>query len=206
MFALLFLFAIPDETTLIDSLTEEETASLKALGEAELRIAGYVLGERSPVIAHSNWSRVSNGHIFRTAQPVVVSQVVDEKSFISKNDFWIEGLNTSEIVDDSRIDLSNHLLHCTGPKRYNTVAGSTKTILRVVPVDLAAVIKVVRPIAQARNMRVWGEGTNELLIAELVRSSSRTTIIKLLNGKRKTIKTSKLGKIDQEWLKKQDEK
>jgi hypothetical protein len=65
-------------------------------------------------------------------------------------------------------------------------------------------LDVLKAIAEPRGYHVWGEGSQHLVIAKYLSSSSRSVTIQPLSGKRTTIKREVLTPVDEEWVSAQE--
>lgn len=209
-----------DKKTLIETLTEEEAATLDALAVAERT---YAIGCLSSQKMNSRpggrygWDNLREGEHFvvlrnpkdqlEDAGCIKVSQIVDEKNFLGTGgSFWVEGISTRGIADDDLLNVHGIRFICVGSKTYSTAIGGSRTVMHIVRVNPDNAVKTLRPIAEARGLRVWGEGTGELVLAEFVGANSQELTIKTWQGNRKRISMKKVGEIDSAWIEGQKKK
>jgi hypothetical protein len=118
---------------------------------------------------------------------------------------WVTGVNTENLVDDESVDTSKRIFSCVGNKTYTTTTGASRTIMEVKLVDIDGTLKVLRPIAESRGFRVWGEGGNRLGIAKFIRATKKSVTIHPIGAKKRMeLKRATLTPADEEWVKSQE--
>ncbi len=204
-----------DKKTILDTLTDEEVATLNQLPAADRVYAIACLSAPQKMNGRNGWRDLREGEQFVAVRvpsdpysgSISVSQVVDEKNFLGYgSSVWVEGISTGGIADGDQLNVHGIPFICVGNKTYKTAIGGSQTVMHIVHVNPDDTVETLRPIAEARGLRVWGDGTGNLVLAEFVRASSRELVIKLWDGKRKTISMKDVGAIDAEWLKSENKK
>ncbi len=206
MFVFLFVFlSIEDTNEVFDTLTPMEIEEIDKLPEIErLYLLNRIKTGTFPT--RRDWSNVNKGEMFFASDTIKVDQVVDESNFIGfyEKHIWFEGVNTTNLSDDVRLDTNGALFFCDGNKQYTTVLGASKTVMKVVRVRPEGALELLRAIAEPRGYHVWGEGGEQLVVAKYLSSSSRSIAVQSIAGKRKTIKRSALTPVDEEWVSEQE--
>lgn len=209
-----------DKKTLIETLTEEEAATLDELALADRIYAIGCLSSRKMNSRNGGrygWDNLREGEHFVVLQDpkdqlgdagcIHVHQIVDEKNFLGAGgNVWIEGISTRGIADDDLLKVHGIRFSCVGSKTYSTAIGGSRTVMHIVRVKLDNAVKTLRPIAEARGLRVWGEGTGDLVLAEFVGANSQELTIKTWQGNRKRISMKRVGEIDSAWIEGQKKK
>lgn len=193
-----------EKETILETLTKKESATLDELAPADRR---YAIGCLSSHVRNrrSGWANLREGEYFVATSSLGVGQIIDEQNFLSYgNEAWVEGISTRGVADGATADLRGIPFICVGNKTYSTATGGSQTVMHIVHVNPDNVVKTLRPIAEARGLRVWGEGTGDLVLAEFVGANSRELTIKLWTGNRKRISMKAVGAIDIAWIAEQN--
>jgi hypothetical protein len=202
-----FLFAImliEEKTEAFDTLTPMEIEQIEELPAVDRRYT-LALVKNVTLPTRRDWFNVTKGELFLAPDVIEIDQVVDESNFIGGDrEVWVEGVNTSNLSDDALLRTKGAIFLCDGNKQYKTVLGSSKTVMNVVRVRPENSLDVLKAIAEPRGYHVWGEGSQHLVIAKYLSSSSRSVTIQPLSGKRTTIKREVLTPVDEEWVSAQE--
>ncbi len=198
------LASAEDEKTILETLSDEETATLKKLSPADQRYAIGCLSSHKVNSRNGFYDLVEGEYFVQVLLHIDVDQVVDEQNFLANSAYrdpvWVSGVSTKGIADGGRVTVRGMRFVCIGNKTYATAGGGSRTVMHIVQVNPDNSVETLRPIAEARGLRVWGEGTGNLVLAEFVRASTKELTIKLWDGKRKTIPMKAVGTIDSEWI------
>lgn len=115
------------------------------------------------------------------APGIKIGQIVDDSNFLGySNSVWVEGVNTAGLSDDDILKTQGKIFLCVGNKQYTTVLGGSKTVMKITLIDPEGGLELLRKIAEPRGYHVWGEGSQQLVLAKYVSSSSKTVKIELL--------------------------
>jgi hypothetical protein len=189
-----------NEKTILETLSEKEKATLNELSPADRRHAIGCLSTHN-LDTRYGWSALREGEYFAASHNIKVDQVVDEQNFLGfGSSVWVEGVSTKGVADEDVLGVRGVLFMCVGNKKYNTAIGGSRTVMHIVRVNPDNTLEILKPIAEDRGLRVWGEGTGNLVLAEFVRANSRELTIKLWDGKRKTIPMKSVGPVDAAWI------
>lgn len=204
------LASAEEEKTILETLSNEETATLKKLSVADRRYAIGCLSSHNLNRRNGFYSLREGEYFVQSQFDVATDQVLDEQNFLAsqgtRDNVWVEGVSTRGIADGGTVFVRGIRFVCVGNKTYATAGGGSRTVMHVVQVNPDNAVETLRPIAEARGLRVWGEGTGNLVLAEFVRASSKELTIKLWDGKRKTIQMKAVGAIDSEWIESENKK
>lgn len=205
MIAFLFAMLLMEENNEeFAPLTPMEIEQIDELPEGDRLYTLHVVKGRS-LPTRRDWFNVSKGELFLAPDVIEIDQVVDESNFIGGDrEVWVEGVNTSNLSDDALLRTKGAVFLCDGNKQYTTVLGSSKTVMNVVRIRPEDSLDVLKAIAAPRGYHVWGEGSQHLVIAKYLSSSSRGVTIQPLTGKRTTIKRQALSPTDEEWVSTQE--
>ncbi|GEM_PF-1079686 len=215
------LASAEDEKTILETLTNEEAATLNELSVADRSYAIACLSSPKKMNSRNGgrygWDNLREGEHFVVWQNpkdqlgdagcIHVYQIVDEKNFLGAGGkVWIEGISTRGIADNDLLNVHGIPFICVGSKTYSTAIGASRTVMHIVRPNPDNTVATLSPIAEARGLRVWGEGTGNLVLAEFVQANSRELTIKLFNGKRKMILMKAVGTIDTAWIESEKKK
>ena len=195
-----------DEKTIFETLTDEEATTLNELSAADRRYAIGCLSSHD-LNSRYGWDNLREGEYFAASHAIKVDQVVDDSNFRGfGSKVWVEGVPTRGIADGDSLAIRGMPFVCVGNKKYDTAIGGTRTVMHIVRVNPDNTVETLRPIAEARGLRVWGEGTSNVVLAEFVRATPRELTVKLWGGKRKTIPMKAVGTIDTAWIESENKK
>ena len=215
MSMLLALLLLGETGEIIDSLSPDELKMLQELPDYQREIAVRYLRNATPnsyviTISRSEIPHMKIGpRLFRISDSVSVDQVVDKQAFIGfGQNVWFEGVDTSNLVDNSAISLKNIQFVYADTKTYKTVLSGSKTVKHFVAVRANSdeLLKVLRKITEPRGYRVWGEGSEAFIIAKYIKSSPRSVVVEPLGERPKQISRTKLTPIDETWVKNEQAK
>lgn len=205
MFVLLLSLLLAEETNeILDTLSPMEIKQIDELPDDERR---YVLNRitNGTLPTRRDWFTLHTDEMFFAPGGIKIDQIVDESNFIGDNgSVWVEGVNTAGLSDDDALKTEGKMFLCVGNKQYTTVLGGSKTVMKIVRVNPKDSLPLLRELAEPRGYRVWGEGSQQLVLAKHMSSSSRTVRIEPLSGKRTEIKKSLLTKVDLKWVTEQE--
>jgi hypothetical protein len=204
-----------DKKTILETLTQEELATINELAAADRMYATGCLSAPRKTNSRKGgrygWDNLRAEETFvvlrnpsdqlEDAGCIHIYQIVDEKNFLGAGgNVWVEGISTEGLADGRLLNVHGMPFMCVGSKTYSTAIGVSRTVMHIVRVNPDDSVEALRPIAESRGMRVWGEGTGSLVLAEFVRADSRELVIKLWEGKRKNILMKAVGDVDAKWI------
>lgn len=179
------------------TLNKAEIAKLKALDEperlyVEARLKGlYLVGN----------VRSSDAGVGYGPDGVKVNQIIDSQSFLGYgNDEWYEGVSTSNLVDDTVVDLSKIIFVSDGSKSYGTVLGAKRTVRHYTAVDDDTANELLAEIAEARGYRLFKSVDDKTMIAKFLRKTGKSISLRLPNGRSVKLLLDHFSEADQEWL------
>lgn len=201
MAAAAFSFVAADKETedakALRTLSKEERKLLELLPEHEeayatARLTGlYVVG----TLASSATGKIGYG------SHMDVDQVVDRENFIgSDHSVWVEGVGTSNLTDDSGVDLSSVVLVVAGTKRYTTAFGSSRTVEHFVAINTEMADAVLRGIVEDRGYRLWESTDGKTIIAKFLRKSGKVVTVRFPSGQDLKLPFDKFSETDREWI------
>jgi len=201
----LSLLFVKETDEIFSTLTPEEKASIAALPEGDQQYAIVVLKNLS-LPAIDSWSSARVGSVFESPEGIEINQIVASDAFIGADrEIWLTGVSTKNLADGQILKTRDYIFSCVGNKTYTTAIGGTKTIMEVKLIDTDVSLTALRPIAESRGYRVWGEGGNRLGIAKFIKASKRTVTIQPIGDKkRRDIKRTTLTTFDEDWVKSQE--
>lgn len=202
---LLSLLLLEETNEIFDTLSPMEIKQIGELPEGEGR---YVLNciKNATLPTRQNWSTLNTGEMFFAPPGIKIDQIVDESNFLgySSSSVWVEGVNTAGLSDDDLLKTQGKMFLCVGNKQYTTVLGGSKTVMKIILVSPEGGLELLREIAEPRGYRVWGEGSQQFVLAKFKSSSSKTVRIEPLSGKRTEIKKTLLTEVDLKWVAEQE--
>lgn len=201
---LLSLLLVEETNEVFETLSPMELQQIGELPEGEGR---YVLKciKNATLPTRQDWSTLNTGEMFLAPPGIKIGQIVDDSNFLGySNSVWVEGVNTAGLSDDDILKTQGKIFLCVGNKQYTTVLGGSKTVMKITLIDPEGGLELLRKIAEPRGYHVWGEGSQQLVLAKYVSSSSKTVKIELLGGKRTEIKKTLLTELDLDWVTEQE--
>ena len=201
---LLCLLLAKETGEIVDTLAPMEIEQIGELPEGDRR---YLLNrlKNGTFPSRYGWSDLNKGEMFIASTGIKVNQVVEESNFIAHDQsVWVEGVNTSNLSDDVGLNTKGSLFFCDGNKQYTTVLSGSKTVMKLTLINPDGSLELLRKIAEPRGYYVWGEGSENLVLAKYLRSSSKDVTIQPLDGKRRTIKRAALTAVDEKWVSDQE--
>lgn len=210
-----------DKTNIFDTLSNEELATLNQLATADRLYAINCLSSKNRMSRRNGgrygWDNLRKEEHFLVVNApkdqlvdagcIYVDQVVSDNEFLGAGGrVWVEGIPTGSFADGDLLNVHGMQFICIGSKTFSTAIGGSRTVMHIVRVNPDNTLETLSPIAEARGMRVWGEGTGSLVLAEFVRADSKELVIRLWDGKRKTISMKAIGESDIEWIESEKEK
>lgn len=138
---------------------------------------------------------------------VIVNQIVSDDAFIGKYQnslIWIQGVNTEVLVDDSVVTTSGFVFKVDGNERYTTVIGGSKTVPKLVAVNVDDATEVIQAVLMRRGYRLFRVTQVEgapWIIAHVSAISKTSATIRLL-GERKSMRLGgdHFTEEDRAWL------
>ena len=200
-------------------LTPDEERKLEKLPDAEQIFVRGVLNGTKPTVMDDRFVVPQPGNICVCPTPEVkVIRIKGTESFYASVqtgtkymcEVRIDGISTTKtnvtdfsIFGGARGDLTlpSQFFVCTGRENFAPgLLGTTREIARVRVVGLKEGMDFLRSVASDRDLRVWGEGSSNLVIAKYVRASSKMLYVRI-DGDQKVVKLSELTPIDSAWVK-----
>jgi hypothetical protein len=184
------------------------TDSLPALDSSSLKKGQIGSLLRTYADPETVWTNTSNGprratiHRTRTSTEFTVDEVVDKKNIIAGGfKLWIEGIDASEMTDDSRVNVVGGVFLVKGTKQYETANGGTNTVKHLVVIETAEAADAVAKIKSLNAYRVWCDKSEKhATIAAFVEFKGGKVKLRSQDGKVTDVKMNELSKTDQEWV------
>jgi hypothetical protein len=132
-----------------------------------------------------------------------VDHVVDESNLLCQgNTLWIEGLDTSEVVDEAVVDASDTIIfEVQGTKNYETVLGANRTVKHLKAMDVSKAASAARKLVALQDYRIWRDGSGKFaVLAKFVEFEKGQVTLERRDGKRSDIALNRLSKDDQRYV------
>ncbi len=157
MITLLFAFLFVEETNeIFETLSPMENQQIERLSEGERRyLLSCIKNGTFSTESRSGWPFLHKGDMLLGGDEIKVDQIIDESNFIGfGQSVWVEGVNTSNLRDDAVLNTKGMLFLCDGNKRYTTVLGGSRTVMKLIRIRSEGVLEPLKAIAERRGYHV----------------------------------------------------
>jgi hypothetical protein len=139
-------------------------------------------------------------HTYGLNEDFKVDEIIDERNMLIHDyRLWIEGVDTSELVDGDRTEFPGRLFEVKGSKTYETVDGGTATVKHLVVVEFD--FEAREAAAKLRRLlpfRLWQDDSGKFsIVAKFIAFKGGNVTLERLDGKKKELPISRLSKDDQ---------
>lgn len=131
-----------------------------------------------------------------------VDEVIDKDNMLI-HDFrvWIEGLSTENVAEDDRIEMAGRIFEVRGTKRYDTVAGGSRTVKHLAAIDVGPAKEAAIKLIELSAYRAWKDDAGKFAVAaRFLEFKAGSVSLQRLDGKLITVPMNRLSRADQKWV------
>jgi hypothetical protein len=135
-----------------------------------------------------------------------VNQVVDDATMlVGQSRYWIEGVSTRNIVDDSLVSFEDISFVVKGTRQYETAGGGSNTVWHLVKLDTEkidqAVVRIRELRRQERSHRTWKDSSGAFKVdGTFGHVDARGVTLVKDDGRIITVPTGRLSADDQKFV------